>query len=227
MYFIDSDDYLETNTIEKLYTAIVQSDADLITFECRTFSSTDAVNPHIYKRTLDKKVYNGHEYFSYCQSHNEFHPTIWQYFYRRELFEERRFIEGIVYEDTPFTFELMASDVKVLYIPDVLVNHRMEKGSIIRSKMTNNKVMSNIVGIETMIKAYQNDTSHTKEQWSLIRWCASTHYSAIRNLDKYDDESKILNKRFKKIISSNRLIISLQMVKEWAKLLVSKPSRAV
>lgn len=222
VYFLDSDDYISLDAIEKMVSPMENSDVEILTFLCKTFGSSQNIAVR-YKRTLKNKVYTGHEFFTYCQSHNEFYPTVWLYFYRRETIINKSFIEGVVFEDTSYMFELLASDVRVKFISEVLNWHRIEKGSITCSEVTNYKLRCNIIGIKYMLNVYKNDHGHTPEQRKFISWCIGSHYTFLRQLRKADYETADYNAEIIKILKSNKMLITKAVGVQFIKTLIKRP----
>ena len=58
---------------------IATANTDALTFCCKPFGTAMNISDR-YSRTLDERIYTGHEMFSYCQLHGEFYPTVWLYF---------------------------------------------------------------------------------------------------------------------------------------------------
>lgn len=222
VYFLDSDDYISLDAIEKMVSAMENSDVEILTFLCKTFGSSQNIAVR-YKRTLKNKVYTGHEFFTYCQSHNEFYPTVWLYFYRRETIINKSFIEGVVFEDTLYMFELLASDVRVKFISEELNWHRMAEGSITRSKMTNYKLYCNLIVIKNMIKVYENDDNHTPEQKKFISWCIGRHYAFVRQLQRADDETARYNSEISELLKNNKMLITKAVGVQFIKTLIKRP----
>ncbi len=222
IYYLDSDDYIRYDAVEKMVRAMEGSEADILTFCCKPFGSSNDISGR-YHRSVACGIHTGREMFSYCQSHGEFYPTVWLYFFRREAISEKHFIEGIVFEDTPFLFELMSSNVKIAYMNEILVWHRMDDGSTMRSSTTNYKLFSNLVGINKMIAVYQSDPNHTIEQKRFIAWCIGSHYRMLRQLKTCDEETAFYNKQVYEILKANKSFVTWGGLKEFAKTLIKVP----
>ncbi|MEI3161839.1 MAG: hypothetical protein V8S74_00190 [Lachnospirales bacterium] len=173
-----------------------------------------------------EKIYSGKEFFSYCYNNSELYGCLWLNFYKSSVIKEKRLIEKIVYEDTPVIFEVFNSDIKVKYIKDQLLYHRLNYNSVMRSSMNNMKIRSNILGMERMLLLYNNDIKKTKEQLLFIRWVASTHFTGLRALERFDIETKKLCRRFNEICIKNRKLLSKSLFKEYIKLFIKSPIKA-
>ena len=222
VYFLDSDDYITLDAIEKMVKEMETSDAEALTFLCKPFGSSKDLSKRYY-RTLENRTYTGHEFFSYCQSHEEFYPVVWLYFYKYNLIKNKCFIEGIVFEDTPYTFELLASDVKVKFVPEVLNCHRMIDGSTMRSAMSNYKLKCSIVVINIMLYIYERDTNRTIEQKRFISWRIGIYYMFLRQLKKADKETILYNREISKLLKNDYSLITKDVITNFLKTIIKKP----
>ena len=122
--FVDSDDWLEADMLEKLVRAAVEEEADVVV--CGEFyESLDKTTITKYKR----KRYSGREAVkSNLLGHinNQVMNKLW----RKDLFREIRFPDGRVYEDKATTYRVFALADTVLTIPNILYHYRHRVGSI-------------------------------------------------------------------------------------------------
>lgn len=93
IYFIDSDDWMELDVLEKAVTAM--EDADILCFS--RYSGT----------------YSGVEALSLLIN-NKIGPAVWAKLYRKNCFKDLRFPVGHIHEDTATTYKLLYEAVKVI-----------------------------------------------------------------------------------------------------------------
>ncbi len=113
--FIDSDDYVEPNYLEILYNLLVQYDADISQCAVSRVWENGRKQPYYYTGMCDGIYDDIKKYISQSSF------VMWNKLYKRHLFEDLRFPEGIKFEDfalAPQVYEkanLIASTSKPLY----------------------------------------------------------------------------------------------------------------
>jgi glycosyltransferase involved in cell wall biosynthesis len=125
--FVDSDDWVAPNYLERLLCAMIESGADICecdilrtggeedipSFEQRTpvvFSTTDA---------MEQLIHDG-----------AFHQHVWNKLYRRNVIADILFPKGKTNEDEFWTYQVFGNAAKISKIPDVLYYYFQRPGSI-------------------------------------------------------------------------------------------------
>lgn len=150
LYFCDSDDYLDTDALEKLVTTGEQSGAEVVFGDVRMLSGDNAQLLHFHreafvtdeKETMERlaKTVFGRRY---CHLPPEGGPAKccyggpWNKIVRRELLEREKLtfdlsVRGIC-DDLLYSVHLFAAAKKVAYVPTVIYNYRLLTGSITHS----------------------------------------------------------------------------------------------
>ncbi len=151
VYFLDSDDYIDKNTLEELYTKASDEDLDIVYFNCVPFFESQKVKElnQNYVDYYDRKgdysaACDGQTMFSRMRANKEFMGSVCLQLYRRRLIEDNklRFYEGIIHEDNLFSFQCMILAQKVGYIKSAFYHRRVRGESI----MTSNQSMKNVQG---------------------------------------------------------------------------------
>lgn len=132
---IESDDYAEPEMMEKLFNAAEEHNLDLarcLYIERNEVTGKDKVVHHSFRNLYGKVVKPlEHQEIFYIA------PSIWVGLYRREFLETRdiRFLEtpGASYQDTSFAFKVYAASERVMFIPEVLHNYRINSNSSVNS----------------------------------------------------------------------------------------------
>ncbi len=129
--FVDSDDWIDLDFLEKLYNAAESCGADAACSEIqRPHSSSRAP----YKLKFEKsQVLSGvAEKFKVLDL--PMRCYIWNKIYRRDELERQglRFIEGMLFEDIPFTIRYIFSCKKVVTVPGVIYHYWVNPKSICR-----------------------------------------------------------------------------------------------
>ncbi|MBQ4122870.1 glycosyltransferase family 2 protein [bacterium] len=138
--FIDSDDWVEHNMLEKLYNSITTLDTDITICAVHQIDEqtqkVDDSNPYYtlgyFDETFDNKVF----------SYKDVRPFVmdvcvmaWNKLYRRSLIDScnAEFPDGKIFEDGPFFFSLFFKTERVSIVRDFLYFYRINRaGSIVQ-----------------------------------------------------------------------------------------------
>lgn len=131
LLFIDSDDWIETEMLQKLFEAINNSKAEMAICRVRQVYENNLTNSEVLK-SLPSGIISGKQALTNL-FRGEFHAHIWKVLFSKSLFDTIRFPEGIVYEDMLTLPYLLKGDIKVCFIDDVLYNYLQRTGSITKS----------------------------------------------------------------------------------------------
>ena len=138
--FIDSDDWIDSAMLEKLYKNITSLDTDISICAVHQFDETnqkiDDSNPYYTLEYFDSSFDN--RAFSYKDTK----PFImdvcvmaWNKLYRRSLIDEcqAEFPDGLIFEDGPFFFTIFFKTQKISIVREFLYYYRVNRtGSIIQ-----------------------------------------------------------------------------------------------
>ncbi len=130
--FVDSDDYIDKNTYEVLYSHILKSKADIV---CMGHTNIDANGKKINRNVLKStelnfnKVYSGEE-FSALMFEDLSIAVVWDKIYSREVINSNRFKADVLSEEMVFFMEILTPESKAIYIQNDLYFYRKSEGSI-------------------------------------------------------------------------------------------------
>lgn len=136
VYFLDADDRILPDALEKLYDRACDDDAEVIAF-CAGFIYEDPQyeekfgNEHSVFRRAYPDLLPGRELFILWMESWDWVPGPPFYFYRRDFLEENgiRFHEGMLHEDELFTFDVMMAAKRVRVLNEVLYQRLFRKDS--------------------------------------------------------------------------------------------------
>lgn len=140
IYFVDSDDFLEKEAIEHLYTQQVMHQADivmakhLIYNEDENYFGVYIFDKDYYIRVLDSKTVCEYQVDSTYKS-GEF-VVVWGKLYRKDLFKHIRYPKGRIHEDEFITHKLYLSANKIVVINEDDYIYRIRNNSIMRSNFS-------------------------------------------------------------------------------------------
>lgn len=142
--FIDSDDWVEPDTIEAYVTTAVQTEADITCVKSSSEFIGRTIHPKIGLPTdvgetvnLDDgrevRVFRGSDVLT-AYVNRQFREVLWNKMFRAEVFAEIRFPDGRTYEDVSLTWRIMKmlaeSGGTVSVLSEELIHARMRGSSI-------------------------------------------------------------------------------------------------
>ena len=140
VYFLDSDDFLADDAIEKLYKKAKAEDLDQLRFVAYTFE--DGTKNYLWTRDRSEGgykylgdysgVFKGMDFYQKTLDNNDYYPSCCLIFTKRTVIEENhlRFYEGILHEDILFNFQLTTLSERVALLNEPLYYRRFRTGSI-------------------------------------------------------------------------------------------------
>lgn len=204
VWFVDSDDYVDTKACQILYDTIKEFDVDLLCFSALRFSGTDNSRHFFY----DKYYHQG------VQTNKIYHPkTNWKeikfsnlnatpfsYLTKRSVVEKFRFREDVWHEDTDFTPILLTSVNSFCYIPYSPYFYRINQDSTMLAKISQKRLEDYISAAESLDKFVQKnkiDKRHFLYKYlNTVVFCATR--SCYENPDlKPENFEKLLNLHIK------------------------------
>lgn len=154
IYFMDSDDVLEPNSLQYIIDLMEVHDLDLYVFDGKSFlekSKGETLKIIHYDKKHSFGLYNtGKSLFSDLVGNRVFSVSPCLYLTRRNLIIENNisFIEGIVHEDEAFTVEIFLNAEKSLHENKTFFNRRIRS----ESTMTRPRSKKNFMGYYTVFK---------------------------------------------------------------------------
>lgn len=190
LLFCDACDYLDANALKKLYTESEKTDADVATFNMEVFFES---------KDVEKKFYNNHT--SYIRKNNylgiwqgkdllvalrrnrEYLPAPVLNFINRDFFIQHHlfFLPGIIHEDNFFTFKLMLTAGKVVFIPEKFYHKRIRNNST----LTKAKTFANAYGYFYCLLY----GLHFLAQYPIFKGCKNEIYSILEEWKRNGQET--------------------------------------
>jgi len=147
LVFVDSDDVLELNMIERLY-AELDNDRTVGISCCGIKRRTDS-GDYEKKYQVPSRMYTPEEYLYEMYSmengkgdNDMFLPLVvaWNKMYRREVFEDIRYPEGRVHEDNAVIHHLIYAAGRIKWINEPLYIYRERPSSIMKSAFSEKRI---------------------------------------------------------------------------------------
>lgn len=128
--FVDADDLVEANLLEKLYDSLLEHQADI------SVCGADGIK----LAGGSAAVYSGREAVCCMAKGVPFNHVPWGKLYRTELVKKCPFDEQIFYsEDLLFLYQVLQLAKRVSYLPDKLYHYTCREGSQVHGKISKRK----------------------------------------------------------------------------------------
>lgn len=136
LMFVDSDDIISNDLCELLYNLLLENDADLAI--CNTYHIFDSNNFTFEIANKAEMVYCFNKSEAICNLwyQKSFLPSAWGKLYKKELFEQIRFTEGIIFEDIDIMHEIFYLCNKIVYTDVKAYGYVHHENSITTKKYT-------------------------------------------------------------------------------------------
>ena len=149
IYFIDSDDFLSNNALEKLYEKAHRDNLDVLKFVAYTFE--DGSKDYVWKKEKGymytgeyPDVYHGSDLINKFIFNKDWFASCCMMLTRKIFLDETklRFYEGIIHEDELFSFELVNLAERIAVLNEPLYYRRIRSGSITQKHDYTNAIRS-------------------------------------------------------------------------------------
>lgn len=158
--WVDSDDYVEKNYLEKLSEAYTSTGADMVM--CSFYTDIDGVVEHTGKKLFRAEEMNRQTFLErlYVQG---MYSVVWNKFLPKEAYEEIKFPVGRVFEDSSVMLQLTKRCNKIVVIEEPLYFYRRHKASItlqVRDEARSLKYLNdNYLWLKEDIAFYQKENN--------------------------------------------------------------------
>ena len=167
---VDSDDYISSIAVEKLYNNAVNNNSDVVIFDyfINHFESQKS-HPVIMgemKSYSENVIFNAELVSS--DMYKYMHVCAWAKLYKREflLSNNISYVEGIVYEDVPYMAEIYTKASRITYLPEMFYSYTVGRDSQIMSK--NDETMFDVIKVyEHVDNSFKNSRYYDKYKYDV------------------------------------------------------------
>lgn len=213
--FLDSDDYIEKDTYEKMYELAKKESSDMV--ECDFY----------WEYPNKTKVDTGKIYHNKKEMAEKVRVVAWNKLIKREILEKAKieFPKGYRYEDVEFTYKLIPHLEKVSFLKEPCIHYIQRENSISNSQNERTKEIFDV--LEHVIDYYKEKNIYDKyeEQLEYIytRYLLCSSLLRIVKINDKETRNKLLemtwtnlNKKFPKwkkneILNKNKSMKNLYM----------------
>lgn len=198
IYFLDSDDYIEPQTIEILRAYSEQNNLDVLTFDVNEIINEGSERVGNYDYWVTKGSYpdimKGYELLAELLRNGGYKAPAPLHFYRREFLAENgiTFKKGIIHEDELFTFIALLHAERVAHIPARLYDRRVRDDSITTTKFTQRNSDSMYIILREALETYGKfrDDPETKAAYDRgIMYLTGSYFNRYRLAFDVQDEN--------------------------------------
>lgn len=205
--FIDSDDFINENMIEKMYFRIKQDNSDMVICNVKKWDFKNDVELPFTENYFSKKRLLSKEEAIKELLLNNLNGYSWNKMYKKDLFKDIRFLEGRLFEDIFTTFDTINLCEKISILEEKLYYYVFREGSITRNISKKSIIDLNYrieyIGEKIDKKLYKNEYTFLKLKYYLysIDWISKYKYE--NKIKKLDEDLINIIKQKKDFISMN------------------------
>lgn len=195
VWFVDSDDMIAPNALEKLYQMAENMQTDIVYFNYDRLDSNRVPKNETAVDSLHGKwrVYSGKELLCLRAKEDIIQSeTVWIKLYKAEFLKRKaiRFYEGIIHEDVLFSFLCMMEAERIIITNEIFYYYRKRETSIMAQK-THKSADSNFV-ILVQIFRYWSTHHFTDEENSALKAFVIKRYYQYRYYDCFGERPEKL-----------------------------------
>lgn len=135
--FVDGDDYLQNNMLERLYETINGSSYDMVVCD---FWNIHEDHTKDFRLALSEETVTGWDVLAHLKNQRNYGvwTIVWNKIYKGTLLKKMRFPEGRYFEDEFFSNKLYLKCGQIHIIPDALCIHRVLSSSTMNTQKMEN-----------------------------------------------------------------------------------------
>lgn len=168
IYFLDSDDYVDLRTLEKLHSNALSNDSDMVLFKFQKFGGDDNVHNRGVEFKIDD-IFGDIDYSNFSFTYKDVKKHVMNTgfstcikFYRKaflDSFDDFYFPEGIFFEDVLFHVQVMLRASRISFVNESLYYYRSNPNSILNSTANAFDIFEMIDLVEDFLR----QTGHYRE----------------------------------------------------------------
>lgn len=197
--FVDSDDYIKLDMFEKLYNEIEKTKSDIVVCDFEEYHMKDETFKYIY--VTDKIIFDN--FYEDTSIINTIDYAPWNKLYKRELFDDIKFIKNTKYEDLNAILKIFLISKKISTVKESLYLYRINEDG--ETKTVNKKVEDILIILQDLIDYSKEINVFDKIKYELRELCVNKTFFYLISSYKIDDREFSTNFRNKiiKFLNSN------------------------
>lgn len=193
IYFLDSDDVLIKESLEKMISLAESTNSDIVHFTSYSMDVDGSIKSKRRIRQFSQHIpIEGVELLYQLFSTNNYQTNVQKYIFRRQFLIDSnlRFDEGYIHEDEAFTIEALSLAQSATSIGEPLLKKRFRKGSIMSTPKNEKNIEGYAKAVTRLLGFLEEHPVNKKTEYiirkkirQLTRRCITLIY-AINELDK-------------------------------------------
>lgn len=203
--FVDSDDYLNLNTIKFLYDNLVKTNSDLSIIGFKEVFENEEIDLNQKEENEILEVYDNSNKFEqlYFNKNKLSFVVAWGKLYNKNIFETLRFPVGKINEDEFVTHLVLDKCQKICFCNAAYYCYLQRENSIMHTKLSK-KNLDSLEALENRIEFFENNLNlKTETIYSYLSTIINKYYSFDKDL------RKILVQKFKDMKIKNKELIKI------------------
>jgi len=201
IYFMDSDDLLETDALEVLYNTAEKDRLDVVYFDAISFfESEELANAQssyltYYIRKHDyTSIVSGIDLLCNMTKHHEYRESACLQFINREFFirEDLWFIPGILHEDNAFSFKTILSAQKATHIPKTFFHRRVRGNSIVTAEVKFVHAYGQFISYLNMVETVRNKQFTLEQEAAVAQVMRNVMGNIRKKYTQLSDEEQLI-----------------------------------
>ncbi len=213
--FIDSDDYIAYNMVERLYSIAVAEKVNIVC--CRFFKFNDETTGFKADKTQPIKLLTGKEAMYQMFFSGGIGWSAWNKIYLSKLFDTIRYKEGVYMEDMSTTYLLYEQCERVAFTSEKLYYYYIRSTGITGTK-SSKRAADAVNNIETIAAYYAEHYPEFKD--APLAYFAKIAPNFLATLNVVGEYPEVQEKCFDAIINYGRLAMKAPFVKSKYKLVI-------
>lgn len=197
LIFVDSDDYVDIHFVEDLYRALLEKNADISVCDYQEFE--EGTEPSkTYNEEYYIETYTGKEKYKNLYNNLRTAMTVaWNKLYKREIFEEIKYCEGLYHEDEEIICKILDKASVVAYIDSKNYFYLQRAGSITGNYNLKRKDI--LVGLKCKMEFLEKKNYSFLYSRALYDYYYQLIYQYMMIKKHYSEEKETLEKIEKEI----------------------------
>ena len=192
--FIDSDDWIEPDMYEYLYSNMKKNDADVVACRYYRIKKNNKIR---VKTDWEERVFDTHDAIVNIVSKFEIRTVFWNKLFKKEIFDNIRFPEGMVFEGTNMMHLVLENAKKVVLLPQPKYYYVDTDESIVNIKNIKNKCDYELAFIKRyneLVEKYPElkEVMMNQVVKNAIKLLRALKGFSNEELAEYDDKFKII-----------------------------------
>ena len=152
LFYLDSDDEITPDCIDKMM-AMIKKDPSVEMVQGNTYTCKDGLRTPFFRKIRITQTRSNDE-VRRCFYHNrQMHIAAWNKLMRRSFVQENNlyFLEGVIYEDTPWTFYCLKYIKKACFLSDITYHYKSRPNSIVRATNKRTEDVHRLKGLHEIV----------------------------------------------------------------------------